>query len=90
MRLSGVPDRKRVTVTVNDVNNSRDVAVSLGFLVGDGNGSGRITAADILVTKLRQGQSTNSTNFRFDFTRSGTINSSDLAIVKSRSGAVLP
>ena len=88
--LTGIPDNKRVTVTLTNVNGIViPFAASMGFLVGDVNGSRTISASDISAVKARSGQSTDALNFKFDVNASGTINSSDISAVKARSGLTL-
>ena len=88
--LTGVPDNKRVTVTLTNVNGIViPFAASMGFLVGDVNGSRTINASDISAVKARSGQSTDALNFKFDANASGTVNSSDISAVKARSGLTL-
>ena len=72
-------------VTVNDV------AVRVGFLTGDTNGSGGVNATDIGQTKAQSGQAVTAANFRQDVNVSGgSISASDIGLVKSRSGNSLP
>ena len=88
--LTGVPDNKRVTVTLTNVNGiAIPFAASMGFLVGDVNGSRTINSSDISAVKARSGQSTDALNFKFDVNASGTVNSSDISTVKARSGLTL-
>lgn len=85
--LTGVADRKRVTVSVPSVNGTAvNASASMGFLVGDGNNSQAVNATDISATKARSGQPTTANNFRFDINASGAINVSDIAAIKARSG----
>ncbi|MBL0124494.1 MAG: hypothetical protein IPP88_17780 [Betaproteobacteria bacterium] len=44
-----------------------------GFFIADVNGSGKITAADIVAIKRKVGANINDQNFRFDINRSGAI-----------------
>jgi hypothetical protein len=89
--LTGVADNKRVTVSLTNVNaTGLNVAATLGFLVGDVNGSRSVTATDILQVKGRSGQVADATNFKFDLNASGSITASDILAVKGRSGLVLP
>ena len=89
--LLGVPDNKRLTISLTGVNAGATVfAVSLGFLVGDVNNTGSVNASDISGLKARLGQATTSANFRFDVNASGVIDASDISAVKARSGLVLP
>ena len=89
--LLGVPDNKRLTISLTGVNAGATVfPVSLGFLVGDVNNTGSVNASDISGLKARLGQATTSANFRFDVNASGLIDASDISAVKARSGLVLP
>ena len=89
--LNGVADNQRATVTLMGVNGSMaSFAVSLGFLVGDINGTRAVNATDIGGIKARSGQSVDVTNFRLDLNTSGGINATDILAAKARSGLVLP
>ncbi|MBL0121727.1 MAG: hypothetical protein IPP88_03020 [Betaproteobacteria bacterium] len=88
--LTGVPDRTRVEIRLADVNQSRDVNVAMGFLVGDVHESRRVNSIDILTTKKRLMSPTNSVNFRADVTTAGFISPVALSAVKARSGLTLP
>jgi len=89
--LSAIPDNRRATVTLANVDGSgQSAAVSLGFLVGDINNSRSVNATDIAGIKARSGQTTSASNFKFDLNASGGINATDIAAVKARSGLVLP
>ena len=89
--LAGVPDNQRVTVSLTGVDGTGvNVDASMGFLVGDVSNSRSVNAGDILGVKARLGQAIGSTNFRFDLNTTGVINASDVSVVKSRSGVVLP
>ena len=67
-----------------------DIAVPMGVLAGDTNGSGGVTSSDIGQTKSQSGQAATVTNFRTDVNVSGSITASDIGLVKSRSGTALP
>lgn len=89
--ISGVPDNKRLTVSLAGVNGTAlNVSASLGFLVGDVNGSRTVTSADILQVKGRSGLSTDPSNFLYDLNASGSITSADILQVKGRSGLAIP
>ena len=89
--LTGVSDNQRVTVTLTNVNGSvTPFPVSIGFLVGDVNGTRAVNPGDVSSTKALSGQTTDINNFRFDVNATGTINASDISAVKARSGLVLP
>ena len=88
--LTAIPDNKRVTVTLTNVNGVvTPFSASIGFLVGDANGNRSVNSSDISGVKARSGQPTDSLNFRFDVNASGAVNSSDISAVKARSGLTL-
>ncbi len=88
--LVGIPDNQRVAVLVSGVNGSNAMSVSLGFLVGDVNSSGSVSAKDVSATKARIGQTLTQSNYRSDVNLSGTISQADLTATRARSGKVLP
>jgi hypothetical protein len=88
--LTGVPDNKRTKITLNNINQTGNIATaSIGFLIGDVNNTRNIDSSDVSAVKSRSGQITDSTNFRYDATLSGAIGSADLATVKARSNTTL-
>ena len=88
--LTNVPDGKRVTITIPNINGSGNGSASLGFLVGDVNSTGIVTAADISGIKAHSGQATVLTNARYDINLSGNIEATDVSAVKARAGNRLP
>jgi hypothetical protein len=92
--LTGVTNAQYVNVALNTVvdseNNSGDVSVSMGVLIGDTNANGTVNAADVAQTKARLGQLVDQTNFRSDINANGSIGASDVAAVKSNVGTGLP
>ena len=89
--VTNVPDKKRVTVTLTNVNGSTPpTPVSIGFLVGDVNNSRSVNLDDVRGVKSRSGQTADAWNFKYDVNASGAINSSDVSTVKARLGLVLP
>lgn len=84
-------DKSRATISLVGVNGYLAGTISIGFLVGDVNNSGRVDAIDTSAVKTRAGQTTDLTNFRFDVNTTGAINSSDISAVKARSAnSLLP
>lgn len=93
LNLTGVANAQRLTVTLDNVNNGStagDVAISMGLLLGDINGTGTITSSDIGQAKSLSGQTANATNFPADLNVSGSINATDVGLAKSNSGMSLP
>jgi hypothetical protein len=65
--------------------------VTVGFLVGDTNGSNSVNTSDIGQTKAQSGQVVTGANFRMDVTANGgSISSSDVGLVKSAAGSLIP
>ncbi len=84
-----------VTVTANNVHDDQgntlaSASASMGLLVGDGTGDGRVTNEDIAAVRAVKGQQANSSNFRNDVTVDGRINNQDIQTVRSHRGDVLP
>lgn len=91
VRLTDVPDNRRATVSVSNVNGAGlSGSASMGFLVGDINATRSTNSSDISSAKTRLGQVTNLGNFKFDVNASGSITPADISAVKVRSGLVLP
>ncbi|MEP6685842.1 MAG: dockerin type I domain-containing protein [Verrucomicrobiota bacterium] len=91
--LTGITSAQTITVTLSGVNNGSstgNVAVQMGVLVGDTNGSGGVNAADIGQTKSQSGNAATAANFRTDINASGSVEAADIGLVKSRSGQSLP
>jgi hypothetical protein len=75
---------------VNDGTHMGDVLISMGVLIGDTSGNGIVNSSDVGQTKGQSGQPVTNSNFREDVNASGTISSTDVAIVKSDVGHALP
>ena len=93
VNLTGVANAQRITLTLSNVStgiSTTDLAVPIGFLVGDTNGNGFVNTGDALETRNRSGQATAATNFRSDVNADGIVNSGDTIVVRSRSGTSLP
>ena len=86
--LTNIADDQTINVRLNGVNSvadvpATDVVIPMTRSLGDTNGTGVVTSADIAQTKSRIGQLLDGTNFRSDVNLSGGVNSSDVSIVKS-------
>jgi hypothetical protein len=93
VELSAVRDAQTITVSLAGVTTgaqSGDVALRMGVLSGDVNGSGNVSASDIAQVKSASGQTVDLSSYRSDVTANGAINAADLSLVKSRSGTILP
>jgi len=94
VNLTAVTNAQVITVNLTDVtdsagNNSANVPVSMGVLLGDTTGNGMVTASDLVQTKSRIGQALNSANFRSDVNANGSIDGTDTAIIRSQFGTGL-
>jgi hypothetical protein len=90
-----VTDVQLITVTLSGVTDTSahvlpDTPVSAKILLGDINGSGAVSAADIGQTKAQAGNSAGAGNFRTDTNTSGSISAADIGQVKVNSGHSLP
>jgi hypothetical protein len=91
--LTGVTNVQAITLALFDVNDgshSGDIAVRMGVLIGDANGSGSVNAGDVSQVKGLSGQPVSASNFRADVTANGAINAADINLVKLKSGTSLP
>jgi hypothetical protein len=91
VQLPNVADNKRMTISLKNVSGvaGLNASASIGFLVGDVNQSGAVSASDISAVKARLNTPVALENFRFDINTSGVIDASDLASIRSRSGRML-
>lgn len=88
--LTGIPDNKRVAISLTGVNGILDVPpVAMGFLEGDVDNNRSNNSSDVSQVKARSGQTSNGASFQFDIDATGTINSSDISRAKARSGLTL-
>jgi hypothetical protein len=93
--LTGVSDAQQITVALSDVTDVfsqvlPSATVAMKTLVGDTNGNRQVNATDIAQTKAQAGMFVTQANCRQDVTVNGSINASDVGLVKSRSGATVP
>jgi hypothetical protein len=94
INLTGVTDVQRIAVTLSDVAagaNVGNIVIPIGVLAGDTNGSLTVSGTDVSQTKAAAASGIVGANsFRTDVNTSNSINASDIGLVKSRSGTVLP
>lgn len=93
LTMTGVPDARRINIQIPQVNGSPSpAAVTLGFLVGDVDGSRVIDAQDVRRLRPRTGAAVDSNSFLYDINLSGRINAADLMVVRIQAirGLILP
>jgi uncharacterized repeat protein (TIGR01451 family) len=88
--LTNVANAQTISVTVFGVNCGSNFVIPMSLLIGDVNGNGTVSAADVALTKSQIGRPVNQTNFRADVSAGGSINATDVSIVKSNVGTGLP
>jgi subtilisin family serine protease len=97
VNLTGVADAQKITVTLSGVTDTStpaqvlpNTAVSLNILAGDTSGNKTVNSTDVSQTKLQSGVPVTAANFREDVVVSGSINATDVSLVKSHSGSSVP
>jgi hypothetical protein len=94
VNIANAPDVQRLVVRLAGVSNgttTANVDIPVRLLAGDVNNSGGVTASDIGAGKNGDSPGTvSSTNFRADVNANGTINATDVSLVKSKSGNAVP
>jgi hypothetical protein len=96
VNLAEIGNAQVVHVTLTNVtdtagNQSDNITVSMGVLIGDSNGNGSVTTTDIGLVKAQSGAAVTAANFRTDVTANGgSVNASDVGLVKSTTGTQLP
>src|SRR5438445_823439 len=93
--LTNIANAQVINVLINGVNGAADAPaadfnIPMGILIGDTSANRIVNATDVSQTKSRVGQPVDTTNFRSDVNTSGTLNASDVAIVKGKVGTSLP
>ena len=97
--LTGVSNAQQITVKVSGVTDAvaqvlPDKTVDMIVLAGDTTGNKQVNASDVSQTKMQSGAPVNgvvgAANFREDVVVDGSINSTDISMVKSRAGTGVP
>ncbi len=89
--ISGLADNVRARVSTKQVNGTLDVSSPVGFLRGDINASGRVTASDVASIKARIGANIGTgNNYLFDLNLSGKIDAADTSMAKASTGRRIP
>ena len=81
--LTNIADDQTITVRLNAVNGGGNVDIQMTRSLGDTNGTGTVSSADIAQTKSRIGQAVTATTFRSDVNTTGSINATDVTIIKN-------
>jgi hypothetical protein len=95
VNLTGVTNAQVITVSLSNVtdsagNSSSAVSASMGVLIGDVNGSGRVDAADVSLVRQQTLQPISSSNFREDLNAGGRIDAADVSIARQQTLTSLP
>jgi uncharacterized delta-60 repeat protein len=95
VNLRGVTDVQKITVTLSDVTSSTsqvlpDTSVSANMLIGDTTADKTVSSVDVSQTRGQVGQPVTSSNFREDVRPDGSINATDVRLVRSNVGHSLP
>ncbi len=95
VNLSGVTNAQYITISLINVsdsvgNFSPGAPATLGVLLGDVNGSGRVDAADVSLVRQQSLQPIGASNFREDINASGRIDAADVSIARQQTLTSLP
>ena len=95
VNLTGVTDVQKITVTLSDVTSSTsqvlpDTSVSANMLIGDTSADKTVSSVDVSQTRGQVGQPVTNSNFREDVRPDGSINATDVRLVRSNVGHSLP
>ncbi|HYR22907.1 MAG TPA: PQQ-dependent sugar dehydrogenase [Chthoniobacterales bacterium] len=95
VNLVGVANAQIITVTLTSVtdvvtNTSSSVSATMGVLLGDVDGSGRVDSTDVFQVRQQSLQDTNASNFREDIDESGRVDSTDVFITRQQTLTSLP
>jgi hypothetical protein len=95
VNLTGVTNAQVITVSLANVTDSvgdlsSAVSASMGVLLGDVNGSGRVDAADVSLVRQQTLQPVTMSNFREDINASGRIDAADVSIARQQTLTSLP
>ena len=94
VHLKGVSDLQHLVVRLDGVHGLAgatlaSVTAPMDVVIGDTNASRSVTVSDVAATKANAGSALTTSNFRMDVTANGSINTSDVSVVKSKSGGGL-
>lgn len=85
VNVTGIPNQLRAKVVISGLNGgAASASASLGFLVGDVDGSGLVNSADTLLINNLVDQPINEVNFKHDLDLSASITSGDSSNARAR------
>jgi uncharacterized protein (DUF1800 family) len=92
--VAGLADSQAMALTVSNVANAgaetlASATVNMRTLLGDVNGSGSVTGADVNIAKAQVGAAVDGSNFRTDVGGNGSISGADTAVIKSKIGTTI-
>ncbi len=96
VNLTGVTNAQQITVQLSGVTDAigqtlSTTTVPMNVLLGDADGNRAVTASDIGRVKEQSGGSpVTQANFRLDLTVDGSINATDVSMVKTAAGTTVP
>ena len=95
VNLTGVTSGQTVTVNLTDVadtqgNTSASFPATMRVLVGDTNGNGVVTNADVAPTQAQVAAPVAGSNFRNDVNANGVISNGDVSVIQANVGRTLP
>jgi hypothetical protein len=91
--LTNVTNAQTIEVTlfgVDNGNGSSDVTIAASFLLADAVPDGVVDSVDVQQTRSHLGQTTDASNFQFDFDIDGSIGTRDRQTVRRNRGTMLP
>lgn len=92
--LTGIANQQYLAVRLGNVidaqTNTGNIAATMGLLIGDVNGDGRVGDNDVSAVQSHMRQNLNNTNFRYDVNVDGMIGGNDLSLTHRETGTSLP
>lgn len=95
VNLTGVTNAQTITVGLTNIvdvagNTSSAVSATMGVLLGDVDGSGRVDSTDVFQVRQETLQDANGSNFPKDIDESGRIDSTDVLIARQQTLTSIP
>lgn len=95
VNLTGVNNAQKLTVTLTGVTDTiggftASLPATMGVLIGDVDGTGRVDGNDVSAVQSHTRQSVNDANFRYDVSPTGRIDGNDVSATQSQTRTGLP